>query len=263
VPEKTDTLAYQKNYTQNPAARKSMYDDQGRIQKAGKVISVLEDFLGDLKGLWLLDISCSTGIMAYEYSLKVGSVKGIDIDKAAVEFASEHKCRENVEYLVMDAMNAGFKTDTFDILVCNQTYEHVPDANKLLDEIYRVLKPNGVCYFGATNRLSFFEQHYGKLPLLSVIPKPMAHLYLRVLGRARYYYETHLTLWGLEKIVSRFKVIDYTQKVVQDPVRFNATDMIIPGGLNQKISLVLLRHVYWLFPGYIWLLRKPSSQNNQ
>lgn len=263
MPDKNDTVTYQENYTQNPAARKSMYDDQGRTRKAAKVISVLEDFFDDLKDLGLLDVSCSTGIMAYEYSLKAGSVTGIDIDRAAVEFASEHNNRENIEYLVMDAMNTGFEPDMFDILVCNQTYEHVPDAKKLLDEIYRVLKPGGVCYFGATNRLSFFERHYGKLPLLSVIPKPMAHLYLRLTGKARYYYETHLTMWGLKKIVSQFELIDYTRKVVQDPVRFEATDMIRPGGMTQKISLALLRHAYWLFPGYIWLLRKPAGHSGQ
>ena len=108
---------YQENYTGNPAAEKSMYDDRGRSRKAAKVVSVLEDFLGELSGFDLLDVSCSTGIMAFEYSQKAGSVKGIDIDRSAVRFAAENMNRENIEYFVMDAMNTGFKPDMFDILV--------------------------------------------------------------------------------------------------------------------------------------------------
>jgi len=89
VPDTGGVKVYQENYTGNPAAKKSLYDDQGRSRNAAKVISVLEGFLGELNGFDLLDVSCSTGIMAFEYSQNTGSVKGIYIDRSAVRFAAD------------------------------------------------------------------------------------------------------------------------------------------------------------------------------
>ena len=89
MPDTGGVKAYQENHTRNQAAKKSMYDDQGRSRKAANVISVLEGFLGELSGFDLLDASCSTGIMAFEYSQNTGSVKGIDIDRSAVRFAAD------------------------------------------------------------------------------------------------------------------------------------------------------------------------------
>ena len=84
----------------------------------------------------------------------------------------------------------------------------------------------------------------------------MAHWYLRLLGRGSFYYENHLTYWGLRKLVSRFELLDYTIKVVEDPVRFHAAEVVRPGSLAQKISRLLLSVVYWACPTYLWLLKK-------
>jgi ubiquinone/menaquinone biosynthesis C-methylase UbiE len=137
-------------------------------------------------------------------------------------------------------------------------YEHVPDADQLLKEIRRILVPGGVCYFGATNRLKVIETHYGRLPFLSYLPKPLANLYLRILGRGHRYYENLYTYWTLKKMCREFQVTDYTQAVVREPERYRASDALEPGSLQQRLALIVLHSAYWFFPGYIWLLTKPS-----
>ena len=67
----------------------SMFDGDMRINKASKTLAVLQDFLTDTKGLILLDIGCSSGIMTKEYSKSFKKVFGIDIDEQAVEFAKK------------------------------------------------------------------------------------------------------------------------------------------------------------------------------
>ena len=233
----------------------SVHDSSLRRRKAMKVLAVLEDYLGDLNSLRCLDIGCSKGLMTKHYAEKFQKVVGIDIDKTAVEFAIQNNSSSNLEFYVEDCLSTGFDDESFDVVICTQIYEHVPDSRKLMSEIYRLLRAGGICYFAAANRLHLFEGHYN-LPLLSVIPKSLAHIYLRILRRGDFYYENHLTFWGLKQLVSEFTVIDYTREVIKDPEKYHLTEMVRPGSLYQKIVLTVLNTAYWLSQSYIWLLQK-------
>lgn len=227
-----------------------------RKQKARKLLSVLDDhFSGKLENLSVLDNGCSTGIISNMLSKRFRNVQGIDINPKRIKHARENFQSSNLQFSVQRGSRTDSPDNTFDIVVCTQVYEHVPDAEQLMAEIYRVLKPGGICYFAAGNRLKILESHY-KLPFLSIVPKSLAHLYLRVLGRGKFYFEKHLTLWELRRLVRRFEIIDYTLKIIRDPEKFCATEMIKPGSFRQKISLWVLGHAYWICPTYIWLLRK-------
>ncbi len=125
----------------------------------------------------------------------------------------------------------------------------------MIDEIYRVLRPNGVCYFAANNRFMWNEPHYN-LPLLSAIPRPLAHLYIRMTGKASYYHELHLSYWGLRRLVKSFKVIDYTTNLINHPEKFGISYMIPQGSRKQAVAKIICEHFFWLVPGYIWLLKK-------
>jgi len=231
------------------------FSRSGREKKAQKVLAILRDAIGPLEGLRLLDIGCSTGFMTRCYARQFGSVVGTDIDLPALRHASAEAGDSNLDWLLMDSQNLAFRDDSFDVVTCTHIYEHVPDAEQLMAEIHRVLKPGGACFFSAGNRFSMIEPHY-RLPLLSVIPRPIAHIYLRMLGRGRHYYEKHLSLAGLRRLVRRFEVVDYTVRAVRAPDRFEAEDVIRPGSLKQIISLGLLRVAYGLCPTYLWVLRK-------
>lgn len=236
----------------------AVYNAAGRRKKAMKTISVLQDHLGTLDDKQALDIGCAAGLSSKWYAQAVGTLLGIDIDAPAVSYANQHNTEPNLAFAIMDSQRIGCRDESFDIVICNHIYEHVPDSRRLLAEIHRVLRPGGVCFFGAGNRLSLMEPHY-HLPLLSVVPKFMAHWYLRLAGRGARYYETHLTYWGLRRLVSSFDLVDYTESVVRHPTRFNADDVISDGSRLQKLYLTLLRVAYWACPTYIWLLRKTAA----
>jgi SAM-dependent methyltransferase len=42
-----------------------------------------------------------------------------------------------------DICNLPFEDNSFDVILCNHVLEHIPDDTKALQEIYRILKPNG------------------------------------------------------------------------------------------------------------------------
>ncbi len=237
-----------------------MFDELGRLQKARKTVAVIVETLRqdgvDPRETRLLDIGCSTGILTRHYAEYFGTVVGIDIDDGAVAWAGLNRAANNVAYRVADSMDLPFENGEFDLVTCTHIYEHVPDAQRMLDEIHRVLRPGGFCFFAAENRLRIWDGHYN-LPLVTVLPKPLADLYVRAAGRGQARYETHRTLWGLRRLVRRFQIVDYTRAVVRDPKRFEATEMIWPGSWRQRAANAVLTVAYWAFPTYLWILRRP------
>lgn len=239
----------------------SMYDVRSRERKAATMVAVLKDFYEDshtLADLSVLDVGASTGIIDHYLAGHLGRVVGVDIDSSALLFARREYACQNLDFVAGDAMKLPFADRVFDIVICSQVYEHVPDAQRMLDEIYRVLKPSGICYFSAGNRLNVMEPHY-KLPLLSVIPKPLAHLYMRLAGKGKFYYEEHATYWQLKQMTKNFIRHDYTVRMVRNPHAFGMGYMLNPQSLAGKLAILCAEHFYWAFPNYIWLLQKPES----
>lgn len=257
-PAPTTDLEYQLDFS--GLHPETMYDLSGRMVKARKTVAVLLDAMAtagiDPSSARLLDIGCSTGILTRHYGGSFGEVVGIDIDDGAVEWAKKNRAGENVDFRVADSMELPFSDRAFDLVTCTHIYEHVPDPERMISEIHRVLRPGGLCYFAAENRLRLWDGH-SRLPLITVLPRPLADLCLRVTGRARRRYETHLTLGGLRRLVGRFEVTDYTEAVVRDPERFEAADMVAPGSFKQTMALRILASAHWAFPTYLWVLKKP------
>lgn len=245
---------YQENFSD--LHRDVYFDTESRARKAAKMLHILRDHLGaDLGSLHALDIGCSTGVMSKYLGGHFGRVTGIDIDQKAIEFAQSNFGSAELSFQLGDAMATGLPDDSVDVAICAHVYEHVPSAPRMMDEIHRVLRPGGVCYFAAENRIIFREGDY-RLPFLSLLPKPLAHQYLRLAGRGDHYYETLLTVWQLRRLTRRFEMMDYTRRVVAEPARFGATDIIRPGSVTQRAALAVLWAAYWAFPTYLWLLRK-------
>ncbi|NQX88065.1 MAG: class I SAM-dependent methyltransferase [Halioglobus sp.] len=248
---------YQHSYSE---IMPSMFDKEGRQRKAKTMITVLSEHVHTpLSELSALNIGGSAGIIDEYLSRYFGQMVGVDIDEKAIAYARQRFQKEGLTFEVGDAMDLRYGPDLFDVVICSQVYEHVPDARVLLAEIFRVLKPGGAVYFAAGNRLMVQEPHY-KLPFLSVLPRPVAHRYLRLTGRGEYYYEKHFTYWGLQRLVSHYDVTDYTPLILADPVKYGAEYMVTPGSWTQKIAECLSRYMIWVVPGYIWVLEKPDLE---
>ena len=249
--------AYQRNFSE--ILPEAMFDSQRREKKAKTMVAVLNDyFRTDLKSFSVLDIGSSTGIIANYLSKYFGKVIGIDIDAPAIKYARDNFIKENLAFEMGDSMTLDFPQNMFDVVICAHVYEHVPDANRLIQEIHRVLRPDGVCYFAAGNRLNIKEPHYN-LPFLSVIPRPLAHIYMKIEGKGKFYYEKHLSYWGLKRIVRNFERIDYTERVIANPQFFHADYMIQEDTIKARLARFIVHYVYWLCPSYIWLLRKTAQ----
>ncbi len=253
---KKKNKGYQRDFTRLYA---DVYDDgPARREKALKIFAVIREHAGvDPKGLYCLDVGCSTGAVARTLAEGLSRVVGVDLEAAAVGRAAERSRRSPSEgraiYAAGDALFLPFREKSFDVVVLNHVYEHVPDPRSLLEEARRVLRPGGFIYLGAASRFAVVEPHHG-LPFLSWLPRSLAGAYLRAAGRGRTYYEELLGPWGLARLAGDFRVRDYTLAVLADPDLYHAADMIPPGSPIRKLPPLLLRLLYPLLPTFIWVL---------
>jgi 2-polyprenyl-3-methyl-5-hydroxy-6-metoxy-1,4-benzoquinol methylase len=240
----------------------TLKDVEGRKQKYEKILAVLQDFCkdsGPSNYVNCLDIGCSAGIITSLLGNHFQMSIGVDIDQEAVQYARGHSLLRHVHFLTADSMMLPFRNNSIDVVVCNHIYEHVPSADRLMDEIHRILKKEGVCYFSAGNKYMITEGHYG-LPFLSWVPKRIAHLYLRLTGKGEFYYEEHRSLRKLKQLVKKFQIHDYTLSVIRDPEKFSAADILNTQTLLYKWIRWIAPFLYPWIPTYIWILTKSNEK---
>lgn len=107
----------------------------------------------------LLEIGCGTGALLKEIGqLFQVEITGIDINNERIEIARKRLKSENISALlhIMDILSNSFEDETFDFITSNYLFLWIKDLDKCFDEIYRILKPNGIL-------LIFAEPDYGGL----------------------------------------------------------------------------------------------------
>ena len=131
--------------------------DSERLKAKGQR-SQIQTFLGiirkekALKSLCkILDLGCGSGEEAARLAISTGAaVYGIDINKKFDERSKELATLENY-----DGSHLPFADNTFDAIYSFHVLEHVKNVHLILNEAQRVLKQNGIAYFGVPNRERF------------------------------------------------------------------------------------------------------------
>jgi cyclopropane fatty-acyl-phospholipid synthase-like methyltransferase len=98
---------------------------------------------------YVLDIGCGYGTTSIWLAKNIGcKVLGITISDKQVEEAKETAKRYAVDHLtdfrVMDFHNLEFPDNTFNKVIAIESVSHSSDKQKVIKEIYRVLKPEGI-----------------------------------------------------------------------------------------------------------------------
>lgn len=88
----------------------------------------------------ILDIGCGWGEFAEAFGKKIDM--GIDIAPRDLYAAAKGGMYKNLT--LADARNLPFADNSYASIISISTFEHIPYPKKLLKEMYRVLKPNGI-----------------------------------------------------------------------------------------------------------------------
>lgn len=101
----------------------------------------------------VLDIGCGRAVDAIELAKKGGRCSGLDPSKKMINHAKQYIAENGME--VSLAQGAGeylpFKTDSFDKVVCKGALDHFPYPAKAIEEMARVLKPQGKAIIAIAN----------------------------------------------------------------------------------------------------------------
>lgn len=110
------------------------------------------ELLGEINRKKILDLGCGPGFHT-KYLIKRGAkVKGIDFSKELINFA--RKENPSVEFTICNAEKLPYKNNEFDFVLSSLVMGHVKNWDKVLKEVKRVLKSNGLFVFSIRNPIS-------------------------------------------------------------------------------------------------------------
>lgn len=108
----------------------------------------------------VLDTGCGSGYGTAYLAHTASRVVGIDNDPSAVRYANARYGAANIDYVAGNCQQLPFQRESFDAIVSFELIEHLPDAKAYLEEVRRVLTPNGVFVVSTPNK-PIYHEHLG------------------------------------------------------------------------------------------------------
>lgn len=97
------------------------------------------------RGKKVLDLASGEGYGSHMLSLVAKSVTGIEIDEQAVEHAKRKYASEKLSFLAASIEKVPIEGERiYDVIVCFEAIEHVAEHNKVMSEVKRLLKEDGL-----------------------------------------------------------------------------------------------------------------------
>lgn len=153
APEKEQTLNPIKEFYNQAALGGSGYS-QGtdKFSPSAPTESILR-YIGALQPATLLDIGCGMGTTLFDAAGSLqqpDKIIGIDFSDNMIKLARKRKAEsaspvtEKMAFFVADAQDLPFMDNSFDFIYSECVLNLVPDRNKVLEEVHRVLSPGGI-----------------------------------------------------------------------------------------------------------------------
>src|SRR5947207_3388085 len=131
------------------------YYEPTAIRHYDRAIARMLSVLRPSPGSTVLDAGCGTGVHSIRVAKAGFNVKAIDISKAVVEDARRRAAQAGVgqitDFDVADVTQLPFADGQFETIFSWGVLIHVPDIEKGLRELVRVLKPGGRLALQMTN----------------------------------------------------------------------------------------------------------------
>ena len=112
-----------------------------------------------VKGRKVLDLACGEGYGSYMMAQEADSVVGVDIDERAINHAQSKYLRKGLHFIKGSITEIPIEGEReFDVIVCFEAIEHVKDHDKLLSEVKRLIKDDGVFIVSTPNKAIYTDK---------------------------------------------------------------------------------------------------------
>ncbi len=238
------------------AASDPRWGAENRDQKAQNIVHCFE-LLTDLNlaTLSCVDIGCGSGGISYHLARSFKEVCGVDPEpwQRWQDFVAD--C-PNLSFREESIESLSYADDSVDIVICNQVYEHVPSPQILIAQIYRILKPGGLCYFAGPNLLYPIEPHV-HWPFVHWLPRSWAVAILKRFAPGKVLDANSTTYWQLRRWLRDFDAHDAVPQLIKHRAQAESASPV--WRVFRPVPLRLLRLLGFLSPGFVFLLTKPGS----
>ena len=133
-----------------------LYENQSRVSKSytsrqEKVYKLLDG----LHGGSALEVGCAAGLMVDFFLGRGTQYQGIDISPGMIKVCQERfQKADQATFSVGDARELKFPDCEFDVIVCLGVLEYIPDEQRAVKEMARVLKSSGTLILSGITKWS-------------------------------------------------------------------------------------------------------------
>ena len=162
-----------------------------------------------------LDVCCGTADWTISMAESIGSqghVTGLDFSKAMLTSAAPKTDKHpNISLIQGNAMELPFEDHTFDYVTIGFGLRNVPDYEKVLKEMYRVVKPGGIvaCLETSQSEIPGYRQLF-RLYFNYIMPV-FGKLFAKSYNEYSWLQESADEFPGREELAQLFKSAGFTQ----------------------------------------------------
>ena len=159
------------------------WDENGPFKTLHHINPVRTDYVKqfvDLTAKSVLDVGCGGGVFSEAMAANGAKVTALDLADESLQVAKLHLLESgyDIDYRHQSVEDfAENQANGFDIIVCMEMLEHVPDPQSIINACDKMLKPGGWLFLSTINRSPkammlgiFMAEH-----VLSIVPKGTHH----------------------------------------------------------------------------------------
>lgn len=183
----------------------------------------LERLIPGLAEKDILDLGSGRGAFLVEAARRGARAKGVECYDAYIQESKKRAEDAGVSVDVAQgyAEQVPYPDDSFDFINIGEVIEHVEDPGRMLEEVRRVLRPEGVAYVSVPNRFGMRDPHF-KLYFVNWLPRALANPYISLFGRHKDYTDVSA---GLQRLTDMHYYTFPEAKKLFARHGFSATDI--------------------------------------
>ena len=186
-------------------------------------------------GMKVLELGCGTGSMWIDHKDAIRKCSHIVFSDLSEGMLAEAKSNigvfQNVEYKVINIQEIPFADDYFDIVIANCMLYHVPDIDKAVSEVSRVLRKGGHFYAATTGKNGIMET------IAKILELDLVYINTFSLENGKEQLEPYFSTIEIKRYVDSLEVtnIDDLMNYIYSGITFKKACKLSPDEVRNKL----------------------------